>query len=633
MCGISGLFSIGKDLPADTPELIGKMNFVLRHRGPDDDGLHFDPANGLAFGHRRLSIIDLSPGGHQPMTDGQGNVMVFNGEIYNYRELRATLYNHHFTTESDTEVLMQLAATKGDAMLNSLNGMFAFAFFDYRRKELLLARDRSGKKPIYYSTANGIFAFSSEIKSLLQLPWIRAEADEEAVYDFLTYNQLDAPSTMFRGIQKLEPGGMLVVNPNGIKTHRLWWEHTYRDLSMFHESELADQVFDTLNKSVMYRLVSDVPVGAFLSGGVDSSAVVALMRKHSAGSIKTFSVGFEGQDDYDERVYAARVSGLFGTEHVEKVVSKEEIAGFLPQVVESFDEPMADATCIPIWFISKLARENGIVVVQTGDGADELFAGYSGWKKYAKLYRLFNTMKSLPAPANHVFTLVSSLLDEGSTAGEMIHRLGRKQEFFWGGAKAFKEKSKHGFLNPEWLKKLKHPDSYRVVEKHHHRFDEYMKSSPWLDALDRMCYLGFKLQIPNKYLYRMDRLGMAHSIEIRSPFLDPAMISLALSIPSSMKLKNGEPKYILKKSLERILPAEILYRKKMGFCVPLKEWAEDIMVDEVEANLESFCSSTGIFTEQGLRKLLNEIRAGNRKYTNNLWTIYFLMSWYRRWIS
>ena len=632
MCGINGLFSPKGPLPGNTPEIIGWMNSALQHRGPDDEGLHFDPSRGIALGHRRLSIIDLSVNGHQPMTDETGNVIVFNGEIYNYKELKGKFIRHRFRTESDTEVLLHLINTEGAAAIESLNGMFAFAHFNITNNELLLARDRAGKKPIYYTFENGVFAFSSEIKALLTLPWIKAEADHEAVYDFLTYNQLDAPATMFKGIYKLEPAGLIKVGSSGIIEKRKWWSHTYTDLSYSSEKELSDRVFETLDRSVRYRMVSDVPVGAFLSGGVDSSAVVALMRRHSTGTIKTFSVGFEGQENYDERKYAEQVARLFNTEHIEKPVSKEEIAAFLPDVVNAFDEPMADATCIPIWFISKLARENGTIVVQTGDGADELFAGYSGWKKYHRFYPVFNLLKSLPQPLPKGIGLFSRLFDENSVAGEMIHRIGRKQEFFWGGAKAFKEKSKHSFLNPDWVSKINHPDSYRVIGKHHRLFDELERASPWLNDIDRMCYMGFNFQIPNKYLYRMDRLGMVHSIEIRSPFLDPEMIQLALSLPSSLKLKKGEPKYILKKSLENILPSEVLYRKKMGFCVPLKEWAEDIMLDYVRNHTEQFCSNTGIFTEAGLKKQIDEIASGNKNYTNNLWTIYFLMSWFKRWI-
>lgn len=633
MCGISGLFDFGDGLPPETTGWLSAMNNALRHRGPDDEGLFFQPDHNpnLALAHRRLSIIDLTAAGHQPMTDAFGNVIAFNGEIYNYKELRSKHPDHHFKTNSDTEVLMFLLRTYGPSVLPQLNGMFAFAWYHHEHRQLLLARDRAGKKPIYYTVKGERFAFASEIRALLQLPWVKAEADDQALYDFLTYNLIDAPHTLFKGIRKLEPATLLVVDQNGIREHRRWWEHQYEDLSNTNEKDLTNRVFETLDSAVHYRMESDVPVGAFLSGGVDSSAVTALMRKYTSGSIKTFSVGFTGQESYDERRYAAAIAKQFNTDHIEKMVSKEEITGYLPQVVEAFDDPLADATAIPIWFISKLARENGVTVVQTGDGADELFAGYRNWGRYRQLYPAYRMIGKLPlGPA--LAGMVSKMLNEDSVAGEMLYRAAKRQEFFWGGAKAFKEKSKHAFLKPEWLKKINHPDSYHVIEKYHRRFDQHCRSSSRLDEVDRMCYLGFHFQIPHKYLHRMDRLGMAHSIEIRTPFLDPAMISLALSLPSYLKIKNNEPKYLLKKALEGILPHENLYRKKMGFCVPLKEWASGMMTDYVESNLKTFCHSTGIFSEQGLQRQIHEIKSGNKNYTNNLWTIYFLMNWYQRWM-
>ena len=400
-----------------------------------------------------------------------------------------------------------------------------------------------------------------------------------------------------------------------------------------NEKQLCDKVFDELTKAVDYRMVSDVPVGAFLSGGVDSSAVVALMRAKSTSTIKTYSVGFEGQPDYDERIYAQQISKQFNTEHFEKIVSPNDIAEFLPRIVDIFDEPMADSTCIPIYFISQLAKQNGTIVVQTGDGADELFAGYRGWMKYEQLYPWYHRYQLLPSIIKNSIASLASADKKESVNAEILQRAAHDQEFFWGGAKSFKEHTKRSFLTDEWSLKLKGVDSYSIIKKVRSQFSELQKSNPQLGDLDWMCYLGFKQQIPWKYLYRMDRIGMSHGIEIRNPFLDFNMVNLALSIPSKFKIENGEPKYILKKSLERILPHEILYRKKMGFCVPLREWSGDIMLEYVESNLHEFCSNTGIFNESGLRKNIEEIRKGNTQYTNNLWTIYFLIAWFKKWMS
>ncbi len=626
--------SIGEALPANTELLIRNMNQAIAHRGPDDDGIFVDLEGGIAMGHRRLSIIDLSAEGHQPMKDDQNNMIVFNGEIYNYAEIKKQQFpNRKFHSSSDTEILMALYAERGHKALNELNGMFSVAFYKQQNRELFIAIDRAGKKPFYYSTTNGIFAFSSEIKALLTLPWIKAETDKNALYNFLTFNQLDAPQTMFRNIFKMAPAECMTVSVNGIHDKKIWWHVDYKDLSSQTESQLADKVYDELNNSVKYRMVADVPVGAFLSGGVDSSAVVALMRNYSDSPIKTYSVGFEGQPDYDERIYAQQISKMFKTEHFEKIVGPDDIAEFLPKIVDIFDEPMADATCIPIYFISKLARENGTIVVQTGDGADELFAGYRGWKKFYRLYPWYHRFTAMPSfVRNSVAAIAGNFYGEDTPAGEVIKRGVHKEEFFSGGAKAFKEHTKRNFLSPDWMQQIDNPDSYEVIKKYRSEFSKAQKKHPWLNDVDWMCYLGFKFLIPAKYLYRMDRLGMANSIEVRNPFLDYHLINTALSVPSAYKIKNGEPKYILKKSLERILPNEILYRKKMGFCVPLREWSGQVMLQFVEDNMKEFCSNTGIFREEGLRKHVQEIRNGNTNYTNNLWTVYFLMAWFKRWM-
>jgi len=632
MCGINGFMSIGAAFPTNADTLIQSMNNCLSHRGPDDEGVFIDPIHSLALGHRRLSIIDLSPEGHQPMIDRTGNTIVFNGEIYNYKEIKEGLKGEIFRTHSDTEVLMTLYSKFGHESLKQLNGMFAFAFHNKDRNQLMIARDRSGKKPFYFSLSNGFFSFSSEIKALLTLPWIKSEIDQDALYNFLTFNQLDAPQTMFKGIQKLEPGACMTVNKGGIIEHFQYWEAEYRNMSDMSEAQLSDTVFDELQKAVGYRMVADVPVGAFLSGGVDSSAVVALMRQFTEGSIKTYSVGFEGQPDYDERIYAQQVSKMFKTDHFEKTVGPDDIAEFLPKIIEIFDEPMADATCIPIYFISQLARKNGTIVVQTGDGADELFAGYRGWKKYQQLYPWYHRYSALPSFLKNSVASVVGGNNNDSPANEIIQRGAKNQELFWGGAKAFNEHTKKQFLNPDWLKTVSDPDSYQVIQKHRLAFEKIKQKAPWLTDIDWMCYIGFKFLIPAKYLYRMDRLGMANSIEIRNPFLDVNLINTSLSVPSVYKVKNGEPKYILKKSLERILPDSILYRKKMGFCVPLREWSGEIMIDYVEKNMHEFCSNVGVFSEEGLKLHLRDIRNGNTNLTNNLWTVYFLMAWFKRWM-
>jgi asparagine synthase (glutamine-hydrolysing) len=632
MCGINGFMMLGSHLPNEASEYLLRMNRAIAHRGPDDQGTYINTEKGLALGHLRLSIIDLSAAGHQPMFDEYGNCIVFNGEIYNYHELKKEFGSEKFLSNSDTEVLLKSYQKNGHSTLNNLNGMFAFAYFDSKNNVLKLARDRAGKKPLYYSTMGGVFSFSSEIKALLELPWIKKELDEEALYHFLTFNHVDSPATFFKNIKKLGAGEYLTVSSKGIVEHENYYNINYNFLGNQSESEITSTLFNKLEQAVDLRMVADVPVGAFLSGGVDSSAVVALMRAKSAGTIKTFSVGFEGQPDYDERIYAQKIAKLFNTEHHEKIVGKKDIEEFLPSVVSIFDEPMADATCIPVYFISELARKHNTIVVQTGDGADELLAGYNSWQKYEKIYPYYNILNSLP---KSILKLSSSLIgyDDNKTGlREIIYRASKNQQLFWGGAKAFKESTKRQILSSQFLEKNSEFDSYSVIEKHLKEFQKVRAKHKWLTDKDWMCYLGYKYLIPAKYLYRMDRIGMAHSIEIRNPFLDYEFVDYALSVPYSLKSKNHIPKYVLKKSLEQTLPHDILYRKKMGFCVPLKEWSQDIIIRNIEDELTSFCKNADFFSEAGLRNQINAMKQGSKDYTNNLWTIYFIMQWFKKWM-
>jgi len=627
MCGINGFYNTSGKIIHGERELIGAMNTRIRHRGPDDEGTWSDPGGKLHLGHVRLSIIDLSQAGHQPMSSGPATV-VFNGEIYNYREIKQRYPTGTFHTDTDTEVILKLYEEKGTECVRQLHGMFSFALWDQRQEQLFLARDPVGKKPLYYCMQEGVFAFSSEIKSLLMLPWIKPVLDEHAFYHFLTFNMLPPPLTMFQNIHKLEPGTHLRVGKDGRIKKETYWETNPSDLSRESPESLARLTFEHLQRAVRYRMVSDVPVGAFLSGGVDSSAIVALMSREVSQPVKTYSIGFENQPGYDELKYARQVASLFGTEHYEKTVTEKEIIDLVPRMAEIFDEPLADATCIPIYFISQKAREEGTKVVLTGDGSDELFAGYRSYAKYLRYYPWFHAYGKMPGLVKSTISKWVASAGGNSPAAEMFHRAAHNQEFFWGEARSFKESVKEKFLSQEYKSRAAGWNSYEVVEAYRKGFNNLTATK---SDLDWMCYLGFKMTDSNRFLYRADRLGMAHSIELRAPFMDVDMVNFALSVPGRLKMKNGEPKYILKKSLEQILPNEILYRKKMGFCVPLREWAGGMMTDYVESNLKEFCENTGLFNEAGLRQTLQQIRQGDANTTNDLWTIYFLMAWFKKW--
>jgi asparagine synthase (glutamine-hydrolysing) len=632
MCGINGFFNFaGMEIPGGAA-LLERMNLAVAHRGPDDSGVWTDQSRKVCLGHRRLSILDLSERGHQPMISPRRSVVVFNGEIYNFKQLKDSFQDHDFLSETDTEVLLALYDRHGEDCLRFLNGMFAFAIWDENRGQMFLARDRLGKKPLYYTTLGGVFAFSSEIKALLTLPWIRPSLDEEALYHFLTYNSLVPPRTMFQGIHKLPPGYSMTVTEKGTVSCKPYWETAYTNLDGHSEEDLCGGLIDELRRAVGMRMVSDVPVGAFLSGGVDSSAIVALMSESGNSRLSTYSIGFEGAADYDEREHAQSIARRFSTDHHEKIVKRNDLLEFLPRIAEIYDEPLADATSIPIYFISEMARANKTLVVLTGDGADELFCGYVKWLKYVRLQPWYKLYSQVPRPIKSAVKWAYGKMDDSSFAFEMLARAANNQEFFWGGAGGFKEATKRAFLSDEYARRMSRVDSYDVIREYRDRFSRLPGNGRRMSYVDWMAYVGVKNMIPNLYLYRADRLGMANSIELRAPFLDHRLVNFALSIPGSFKTKNNEPKYILKKSLEPLLPKETLYRKKMGFCVPLSEWTGDVIVDYLETNLKTFCRDTGLFNEAALREQIRHTRQGGRDYIFTLWNIYFLISWFRKWM-
>lgn len=609
-----------------------RMNKILHHRGPDAEGKWLHPSEKVCFGQTRLSIIDLSESGNQPMTDARGNCITFNGEIYNFKRLKtAHLSGETFLSTSDTEVILKMYQKYGTDMLQYLEGMFAFALWDEEKQQVFVARDRSGKKPFYHIQQGGKFYFASELKALLEIGGIAPKLDEKALYHFLTFNVLPSPLTMFQGIEKLDAGESLVVHLNGNITSEHYWSVEYENLASRSEKELSDMVYSALENSVKDRLVSDVPVGAFLSGGVDSSAVVALMRKFNKEEIKTYSIGFEDQPGYDELRYAKGISQTYGTTHFEKTVTKQDLIDFLPKVVEVFDEPLSDTTAIPIYFLSQLARENNTKVVMTGDGADEIFAGYRNFMAYDKRYPKYNALLKTPKVFRKMLANTYGLVDKSSPVYEILNRAEKSQELAWIGARGFKESTKNQILSEDFRHRSSQYNSYEVVERFQREFDEKKRGIGNLNHLDWMCYMGYRFADADRYLFRADRLGMAHSIETRSPFMDYHLVNLALSIPSAFKIKNGEPKYILKKALERLLSEDVLYRKKQGFNVPIREWAGEILTDYVSDHAETFAQQNGLFNASEILRQAKGLRDGNANYTNNVWTIYFLMSWMNHW--
>ncbi len=632
MCGINGFFSFSDKKIDNSKQFLGNMNDLLAHRGPDDAGIWVNEERGVYLGHRRLSIIDLSNHGHQPMEGIQGNSLVFNGEVYNYQSIKAQLSNKPYQSNSDTEVVLRSLEEKGKNAVDLFNGMFAIAYWDNCEDRLTLYRDRLGIKPLYYCSVGGIFAFSSEIRSLLSLPWISAELDESSLYEFLTYNNLRPTDTMFKGIHKLEPGYRLQVNRRGVITKEQYWDIEYSNLADQTEEELASYLLSDFDRSVKLRVVSDVPVGAFLSGGVDSSAVVASMTAHT-DNINTFSIGFEDQPDYDELQYAATIAKQFKTNHFEKIITKEDLTEFLPTMVDIFDEPLADATSIPIYFISKLARENKTPVILTGDGADELFCGYRKWMQYSKVYPFYRMAERMPGFAKRALSSVTNKLNQDAITTEMLTRLSRNQELFWGGAGAFKENEKQSILNTAYLNnKETEYSAYKRIQSLREDFLSHDMQGRESSDVDWMCYLGMKNIVPDYYLHRADRLGMANSIELRVPFMDHEFVNFGLSVPGSYKTKNKIPKYILKKAMEKRLDKSILYRKKQGFCVPLKEWGRDVMVSDLLDN-PVFNEVSGLFDAEQIKYKVQAYAKGQYNNDFAIWNLYFLNAWFKRWLT
>ena len=631
MCGINGIIKVSAS-NTNLVDNINNMNIQLNHRGPDDNGFWIDSSRRIALGQTRLSIIDLSSAGHQPMHDyNNNNTIIFNGEIYNFQYLNKTFLKEEiFNSSSDTETILKLYHKLGLEMLKHLNGMFALAIWDANKEELILARDRSGKKPLYFTEMSGFFSFSSELKALFKLPWVTKKIDNRVMYDFLTFNSVATPDTMFKGISKFKPGHYMVLNKDGIKSYNSFNDLKYRNLNFSTEKELEDLVFDMLKESVKLRMISDVPVGAFLSGGVDSSAIVALMRENTKNEVKTFTIGFEDQPNYNELIYADKISKRYNTNHFVKMVSSKDLLDFIPKITEIYDEPQADTTAIPIYFISKLAKEENIKVVLNGDGPDELFSGYNNYSQYLKNYKYFSIARKAPRFVKHISNEFINKLFPGKPISEITNRLYLDQDFYWPGASGFKEGEKLKIISNHFKNSVHGHSSYNYVKnlkQQYHNFLNGHKS----DFINWLCYSGYKQAITERFLFRADRLGMANSIEARYPFLEHEMIQLALSIPSKYKVKNGVNKYILKKSLERILPNDILYRKKMGFNLPIKEWAKETIYNGVKDNIAQFNRDTNLFNLDEVNNRLKLLNKGNTQYTNTIWTIYFLINWYRKW--
>jgi asparagine synthase (glutamine-hydrolysing) len=608
MCGIFGVFGGPAGRPVDR-EVLRKMSDSLAARGPDGGGIYTSAS--LGIGMRRLSIIDLDTG-DQPLANEDRSIwVVFNGEIYNYRELTAALVErgHRFSTRSDTEVLVHLYEQDGEACVNRLRGMFAFALWDEPRRTLLLARDRLGIKPLYYSQTPEGVVFGSELKALTQSPWVSRQVDTRSLAAYLRYGYVPDPYSIFEGVHKVPPGCTIVIRDGRSSAPRRYWDlgEFYREGGTpVHEAEASDALWERLTESVRLHLVSDVPVGAFLSGGVDSSGILSIMVRHSREPVSTFSVGFR-EDRFNELPYARRVAEHFGTRHHELLVEPANL-DVLECVLSAFDEPFADASAIPTFLVSRLAREH-VKVVLSGDGGDELFAGYDRYlvdhrRRYASLVSRTGLARPLRA--------LSTLLPEGTPGKNYAYNLSLpRMERYLDAISIFPPRVLRDTIDEEHLPAAEDP------------LKDLVEEGVGLDPLSRLQLIDFQTYLPGDILTKVDRMSMANSLEARVPFLDHSLVEFACRLPAELRLRSGELKYLLKKTLRGKLPDEVLTRPKQGFGVPLEAWfSKDLpnFFADILGN-GTRLAALGVRT-QAIRELVHLYRKRQREdHCRRLWAL------------
>lgn len=610
---------------AERAERLDAMCRVITHRGPDEQGTAV--VGRAAMGMRRLSIIDLD-GGQQPIYNAdRTKLIVFNGEIYNYRELRRQLEarGHVFRTNSDTETIINAYQEYGNDCVRHLRGMFAFAIWDNSDQSLFIARDRVGKKPLFYSlTPSGEFVFGSELKVLLTHGGISREIDRGALDAYLTFGYVPEELCIFASVKKLEPGHFLTFKNAEIKTEKYWDLDFSGEQFTDSEDKIAGELLEKLRDAVAVRLVSEVPLGAFLSGGVDSSAVVGLMSQIMDSPVKTFSIGFN-EDSFDELKYARIAARHFGTDHHEFTVTPD-LVSVIDELVWHFDEPFADSSSLPTYMVSKMAREH-VTVVLSGDGGDELFAGYSRYvteRKRSGLERLPRSIRqnlirplseALPHGARGKNYLFNISLDAAARYIDSISHFNgpRKQKLYSGSTRT---KMNGSFARGEAI------------------FRQIAANSGTDDPVENLLYLDTKTYLPSDILTKVDRMSMAASLETRSPLLDQELIDHVARIPSAMKLKGSETKYIFKRAVRGIVPKEILERPKQGFGVPIGDWINSQLKERMTGDLaERRTLERGYFDTKYIKLILDEHSRGRRDHSHSLWTLWMLELWHRRYID
>jgi asparagine synthase (glutamine-hydrolysing) len=631
MCGIAGFSEThgggtgtwppGSDEAERAHALLQQMCAAIRHRGPDDEGIHVDA--GVGIGMRRLSIIDLATG-HQPIHNEDRTIwVVFNGEIYNYRALRAELETrgHRFYTATDTETIVHAYEEWGEAAFGRLRGMFGIAVWDSRHRVLLLARDRVGIKPLHYAVVNGRLYFGSEIKSILVAADVAPRIDPAALDHYLTFLYSPADTSIFAGVEKLPPGHLLRWE-RGLLQVRRYWELPVEVCQPASESEAVEALREVLRDAVRSHLMSDVPLGAFLSGGVDSSLVVGLMAEASDRPVKTFSIGFD-EPRYDELEHARVVARHFGTDHHEFVVKPDALA-IVDDLIGHFDEPFGDSSAVPTWYVSEMARRH-VTVVLSGDGGDELFGGYERYRPHPRV-AAFD--RWAPPGSRALAGLLWPRLPHGATGKNFLRRVARDPAGRYLDQMAFfQADERRALLSADLQHRV---DSDAVEQRFLRRFARFA-ALPW-DA--QMMAVDIETYLPEDILTKVDRMSMAHSIESRVPLLDNEVVEFAARLPASMKIRNGRLKHILKEAADGILPPPILTRRKQGFGVPLAVWFRGGLRELFSDVLLSPRSrQRGYFEPRFIERLVREHVSGRRDHTLRLWSLVVFELWHRQYID
>lgn len=630
MCGIAGMLYFDPSRPVDR-ETLRAITDEIRHRGPDDQGLFVEGNVGL--GHRRLSIIDLS-GGHQPIADETGRYqIVFNGEIYNYQGLKAELEGkgHRFKTRSDTETILRAYMEYGEDCVSRLNGMFAFAIWDGVARKLFLARDRVGKKPIYYHADNEKLIFASEMKSILREGSVPRKINPVALDAYFRHMYIPDPCSIFEGIHKVMPASTLTCKDGRIVT-RKYWSVPYLETAPRSEDDYAEELFALADDAVKIRLMSEVPLGVFLSGGVDSSAITGLMARNSDQKVKTFSIK-GGDGVFDELRYARAVAEHNGTEHHEFEVEAEKVEELMPRLVRFFDEPFADSSAIPTYYVSKLAREK-VTVALSGEGGDELFAGYTWHKTFMSLQKMRGLLSLgartplaglLPdptVPSVHQGHLKRSLYRLGIAGRLSLLSEGQSYQSMMSTFHPHLQSVAYG----DWLRK--ELDSRRPADPLRECYD----ACPAREALDKALFSDINVYLPGDLLTKVDRMSMANSLEVRAPFLDYRLIEFSARVPAELKLNKGRSKYILRKAMDRVLPAAVKERRdKRGFSVPVDSWFRSSLAGPARDLLlgkGAFCGQ--YLKQEGISGMLDAHAVGNRNYGPQLWALLVFEMWGRQ---